>query len=298
MLDTYQLQVFLAVVETGSYTGAAQRLHLTQPAVSRQVRLLQERLGVRLLRRSGRRMLPTHAGEHLAEVARQVLAMTRQLEQDMALLRGEAAGVLRIGGSGAPAWYALGRLLPAFRAEYPRVEFRLEGWPVEGAGRALREGRLDLLIGEEEVRERGLTCDVLLGMETALVAPADEHWVQRKRLALRKLATLPLILPAAGTPSRRFLEDFLEERGLHLPNTLPALEVVDPGAALPLVANGLGVALLPRSILERVTAPVHLITLWPGFSWPLYLTRRAGPAGRLEELFCTFALERGKNLLR
>lgn len=298
MLDTYQLQVFLAVVETGSYSGAAQRLHLTQPAVSRQVRLLQEHLGVRLLRRSGRRMLPTHAGERLAEAARQMLGMARQLEQEMALLRGEASGMLRIGGSGTPAWHILGRLLPAFRLEHPGGGFRLEGWPAEGAGRALREGRLDLLLGEEEVQERGLRCDLLLGMETALAAPADEQWTPRKRLPLRKVATLPLILPAAGTPARRFLEEHLEERNIRLPTSLQTPEVADPGAALPLVAGGLGVALLPRPLLETPAAPIHSITLWPGFPWPLYLVRRTGPPERLEEVFCAFALEKGRTLLR
>ncbi len=298
MLDTYQLQIFLAVVETGSYSLAAQRLHLTQPAVSRQMRLLQERLGVRLLRRSGRRMLPTHAGERLAEVARQVIGLSRQLEQEMSLLRGEATGVLRIGGSGAPAWYVLGRLLPAFRAEHPGVGFRLEPWPAEGVVRALREGRLDLALGEEEVRERGLACDMLLGMEAILATPADEHWGQRKRLPLRKVPTLPLILPATGTPARRFLETFLEEKDIHLRSTLQSPEVPEPGAALPLVVGGMGVAILPRLLVEQVAAPVHRVTLWPGFLWPLYLIRRAGAAGRLEELFCTFALEKGRTFLR
>lgn len=298
MLDTYQLQVFLAVVETGSYTGAAQRLHLTQPAVSRQVRLLQERLGVRLLRRSGRRMLPTYAGERLAEVARQVLGLSRQLEQEMALLRGEAAGMLRVGGSGAPAWHVLGRLLPAFRAEHPGVGFRLEAWPAEGAERALREGRLDLLLCEEEVRGRGLACDMLLGMEAVLAAPADERWSQRKRLPLRKVATLPLILPASGTPARRFLERYLEEKDIRLTSTLRSPEVPEPGTALPLVAGGMGVTILPRSLVEQAAVPIHLITLWPTFPWPLYLVRRAGEPNRLEEVFCTFALKNVRTLLR
>ncbi len=298
MLDTYQLQVFLAVVETASYSLAAQRLHLTQPAVSRQVRLLQERLGVRLLRRSGRRMLPTHAGERLAEVARQVLGLSRQLEQEIALLRGEASGVLRVGGSGAPAWHVLGRLLPAFRAEHPGVGFRLEPWPAEGIGPALREGHLDLGLGEEEVRERRLACDLLLGMETVVVAPADEQWSQRKRLPLRKVTTLPLILPAAGTPARSFLEKYLEEKDIRLTSTLQSLEVPEPGAALPLVAGGMGVAILPRPLVEQSSPTIHLITLWPSFPWPLYLVRRANAAGQLEELFCTFALEKSRILLR
>jgi DNA-binding transcriptional LysR family regulator len=298
MLDTYQLQVFLAVAETGSYTAAAQRLHLTQPAVSRHVHLLQAQLGVSLFRRVGRRVLPSLAGERLAGIARQVLALTRRVEEEMASLRGEAVGLLRVGGSGAPAWHALARLFPAFRQESPGVGLHLEALPPEGAGPALREGRLDIVLTEEEVRERGLTCNLLAATETVLAVPLDGPWEQRKRFPLRKLAEAPLILPAAGTPARRFLEEHLAGRNLALPTPVQALEVDDVGAALPLVAAGLGVALLPRTLLEMAPAHLRAVSPWPGFSWPLYLVRRTAPAGRVEELFSTFALGKGRGLLR
>ncbi len=298
MLDTYQLQIFMAVVETGSFTAAAQQLHLTQPAVSRQVRLLQERLGVSLFRRAGRRVLPSLAGQRLVDVARQVLALTRRVDEEMAAIRGEASGVLRVGGSGAPAWHLLGRVLPAFRREAPGVGFRLESLPVGGVGAALREERLDLVITEDEVRERGLACDLLQTMETVLAVPLGGGWEQRKRLPLRSLVTAPLILPAVGTPPRRFLEEHLAGRNLALPTPLQALEVDDLGAALPLVAAGMGVALVPRPLLEAAPAHVHTVTLWPGFPWPLYLVRRTAVAGRLDALFGAFVLGKGQTLLR
>jgi len=298
MLDTYQLQIFLAVVETGSYTAAARRLHLTQPAVSRQIRLLQERLGVRLFRRVGRRMLPTYAGERLVETARRVTTLSQRAEEEMAVLRGEVVTLLRVGGSGTPAWHVLARLLPAFRTVYPGVSFHLEAIPVEGPGRALREGRLDLVVSEQPSSERGLACDLMAGMETVLIAPVDPHWGQRKRLPLRKLPDVPLILPVAGTPARNFLEEVLGARDIPLPTPAHALEVADPGAALPLVAAGLGSALLPHLLLDVTPAPVHVIALWPSFTWPLYLVRRSTPASRGEEAFVQFALHEGQALLR
>jgi DNA-binding transcriptional LysR family regulator len=298
VLGTYQLQVFVAVVEEGSFTAAARRLHLTQPAVSRQVRLLQEHLGVRLFQRVGRRMVPTHAAERLVEMARQVLAFSRHIEEEMSFLRGEIIGVLRVGGSGAPAWHALSGLLPTFRAAYPGVGFRLDMLPAEGAGRALREGRLDLLITEEEISGHALACDLLVEMETVLVVPLDEPWIRRKRFSLGKLAEAPLILPASRTPAGRFLEEYLGGRGIRLPSPVHALDVVDPGAALPLVGAGLGVTLLPRPLTRIVSTPVHTVKLWPRFSWPLFLVRRATPASQVEETFCTFALEEGRRLLR
>ena len=298
MLDTYQLQVFLAVVQAGSYTAAARRLHLTQPAVSRQIQRLQKQLGVRLFRRVGRGMLPTHAGERLIGTARKILALSQRVEEDLAGLRGEMVGVLRVAGSGAVAWYVLSRLLPAFRLACPGVGFQLLPLSPRDAGQALAEGRLDLLLSEETFLGRKLLCDLLVRMETVLVVPSDEYWKRRKRLPLRNLAKMDLILPARGTPARNFLEEYLVGREILLPDSLRLLEVQDPGAVLPLVAAGLGTALLPRPLLGPGASPVHALTLWPGFAWPLYLIRRANPLGRIEETFCHFALEEGPDLLR
>ena len=298
MLYTYQLQLVLAVGGQGSYTAAARRLHLTQPAVSRQIRLLQEQLGVTLFRRVGRKMLPTHAGERLVEIAHQVLALSRRVEQDMALMRGEVAGVLRVGGSGAPAWHVLGRLLSAFRTDYPVVGFRLEWLPPDGAGRALREGCFDLLLLEERIEERGLVCELLVEMETVVAVPRGGRWDRRKRLPLGKLAETTLILPAPGTSARRFLEEYMAGRDISLPAPMQSLEVPDPGAALPLVAAGLGAALLPAPLLPASMVSVRSLVLWPGFSWPLYIVRRATSASQLEEIFWEFALGEGQALLR
>lgn len=298
MLDSYQLQILLAVIETGSYSAAARRLHLTQPAVSRQMQLLQKQLGVSLLRRAGRRMLPTHAGERLAEVARRVLDLSHQAEQEMALLRGEMVGVLRVGSSGTPAWHALARLAAPFRAAFPGIGLQLHLLPPEGAGRALREGHLDLVLTEEEISGRGLSCDLVMGMECLLVVPPDAQWSQRKRLPLRKLPEVPLILPARETPARAFLEERLVAQGIGLTPAVPALEVVDPGAALPLVAAGLGATLLPQPLVGDHPTHVHAVALWPGISWPIYLIRRSPPPDRLVETFCQFVLGGKRALMR
>jgi DNA-binding transcriptional LysR family regulator len=296
MLDNFQLQIFLAVTEEGSYTAAARRLHMTQPAVSRHMRLLQDHLGVRLFRRMGRRMVPTHAGERLLETARQMLVLAQRVEEEMAVLRGEVTGVLRVGGSGTPAWYILAQLTQAFRATYPGVGFSLESLPAAGVGQAMREGRLDLLVAEEEFRERGLESELLVEMETVMIAPPGGEWERRKRLYLRTLPEVSLILPAIGTPARRFLAEYLTGRDVLLPSPLQSLEVDDPGAALPLVAAGLGSALVPRPLVEAAPNMVHAITLWPSFPWPLYLTYRSTPAGRVEEVFSNFVLEEGLSL--
>ncbi len=308
MLDHLQLEILIAVAEEGTYTSAARRLHMTQPAVSRHMRLLQEQLGMRLFRRKGRHMLLTHAGERFLETARQILALSQRVEEEMAGLRGEMVDVLHLAGSGMLAWHLLAPFLAAFREGHAGVGFSLGPLPRREVGRAVREGRLDLVVAEEPFVEQGVESDLLIEMETVLVAPAEGRWRQRKRIYLRTLPKVSLILPARGTPARRFLEASLAERQVLLSTPLPALEVQDPAAALPLVAAGLGVALLPRFLAEvspkplhliplgptvalhdhpfpgQSPKPLHLISLGPTFPWPLYLTHRAGPTGRAEEL--------------
>ncbi|MBN1483843.1 MAG: LysR family transcriptional regulator [Chloroflexia bacterium] len=297
MLDSYQLQLFLAVVEMGSYTAAARRLHLTQPAVSRQIRQLQQQLGVRLFRRVGRNMRPTHAGERLVETARLILALSQRAEEEMAGLRGEVMGVLRIGGSGTIAWQVLAQLLPAFRSEYPGVGFQLIPCPVVDVEGLLREGQLDMLISELDVVGRQLRSDLLLHMEALLAVPRDEHWGRRKRVPLGKLIDLDLILPAQRTAVRHFLEEKLANKEVFLPSSLRTMEVQDVAAAVPLVAAGLGVALLPHPLLRANSPEVHALILWPGFSWPMYFVHRANPRGRAEEVFGQFVREHGPELL-
>src|SRR5438876_5507884 len=125
-MDTKQLAAFCAVVERRSFSQAAERLGVTQPAVSLQIRSLEERLGQRLLDRSGRRVEPTEAGHRLYQGAQRLLALERQLLEDVA---GDAEGPLRgrlaIGASTGPGGTVVPVLLCEFQREHPEVEVEL-----------------------------------------------------------------------------------------------------------------------------------------------------------------------------
>src|SRR5829696_8865744 len=98
MLNTLHLQTFIAVVEAGNYSAAAERLHMSQPAVSQHIRMLESQLdSVRLFRRVGQQMLPTHAGEELIESAREMLALVTRAEENIRALRGQVSGRVTIG---------------------------------------------------------------------------------------------------------------------------------------------------------------------------------------------------------
>src|ERR687886_178479 len=120
-MDTRQLAVFCAVVERKSFSHAAERLGVTQPAVSLQIRTLEKRLGKQLLDRSGRRVEPTEAGLRLYRSAQRLLALEEQLLEEIAAEDGALAGRLELGASTGPGGAVLPRVPCEFQREHPPV---------------------------------------------------------------------------------------------------------------------------------------------------------------------------------
>src|SRR5262250_2759073 len=124
-MDTRQLSAFCEVVERRSFSQAAERLGVTQPAVSLQIRALEKRLGTQLLDRSGRRVEPTEAGRRLYRGAQRLLTLEAQVLDELAA-EGELAGALAIGASTGPAAIVVPELLCEFQAAHPGVRISLE----------------------------------------------------------------------------------------------------------------------------------------------------------------------------
>src|SRR5205085_8769185 len=132
MLNTFHLQTFLAVVEAGNYSAAAERLHMSQPAVSQHIRALEEQLdNVRLFRRVGQQMLLTHAGEELVESAREMLALSTRAEENIRALRGQISGRVTLGCTPSSGERLLPPLLAAFRSRFPAISVAVTIAPLE-----------------------------------------------------------------------------------------------------------------------------------------------------------------------
>src|SRR5262245_51574822 len=122
MLNTIHLQTFLAVVEFGNYSAAAERLHMSQPAVSQHIRALEQHLdNVRLFRRVGQQMTLTHAGDELVEIAREMLALSARAEENIRMLRGQISGRVTIGCTPSSGEQLLSPLLATFRDRFPAI---------------------------------------------------------------------------------------------------------------------------------------------------------------------------------
>ena len=253
-MDTRQLAAFCAVVERKSFSQAAERLGVTQPAVSLQIRSLEKRLGVQLLDRSGRRVEPTEAGLLLLRHADAIVAQIDAARADMAALAEGAAGTLRVG-----IYQSVGaRLLPAlvrrFRDEWPLVGVRVrEESSADDLLRLLEHGELDLTFADLPLREGPFEfAEVLQDPYVLLVSAHSELAKLDAAPPLREVAKLPLI----GRRSTDEPERFLAGR-------VPDLNVVfrtdDNGTLAALVAEGLGAAIEPRLVVDPRDRAVKML---------------------------------------
>src|ERR1039458_8588201 len=205
-LDNFRLVVFRAVAEQHSFRKAAEELYLTQPAVSLQIKALEEDIGVQLFDRTGARIALTEAGKVLLGYSRQANALFVQAEQDIAALSGEHAGQLALGASSTIAQYVLPRLLGEFSREYPRVHPTMISGNTEQIVEAVEELKIDLALIEGPARSRDVKTEPFLEDELVLIVSAAHEWAELKSIPCSEIAAAPLLMRERGSGTRRVVE--------------------------------------------------------------------------------------------
>src|SRR5438094_803945 len=216
LMDTRQLAAFCAVVERKSFSQAAERLGVTQPAVSLQIRSLEQRLGRQLLDRSGRRVEPTEAGLRLYASAQRLLQAEEQLLED--LESGDedlVAGSLELGASTGPGGSVVPVLLCDFQERHPDVRVRLTVSDTQTVVARVAERELELGIVGAGRRHRGVTFEPFFRDEVVLACPAD-HRFAVKTVSLDDLKGQKLIVMQEGAGVRQVIEDELRKAGMRL----------------------------------------------------------------------------------
>ena len=213
-MDTRQLAAFCAVVERKSFSQAAERLGVTQPAVSLQIRALEKRLGRQLLDRSGRRVEPTEAGLRLYRGAQRLLALEEQLvaevgEDDA----GELRGRLEIGSSTGPGGGILPLLLCEFQRRNPKVTVALSVFDTQTVVELVAERELELGVVGATPRHRSVVYEPLFRDEVILACP-PAHRFARRTVSLEELRSEPLILMQEGAGVRQVIDDALRKAGV------------------------------------------------------------------------------------
>ena len=215
-MDTRQLAAFCAVVERKSFSQAAERLGVTQPAVSLQIRSLEQRLGRQLLDRSGRRVEPTEAGRRLYASAQRVLAAEEHLLEELdADDEGAIAGTLELGASTGPGGTVVPLLLCEFQEQHPDVRVRLTVSDTQTVVDRVAERELELGIVGAGRRHRGVAFEPFFRDEVVLACPSD-HRFAGKTVSLDDLKGEKLIVMQEGAGVRQVIEDELRKAGMRL----------------------------------------------------------------------------------
>jgi DNA-binding transcriptional LysR family regulator len=249
-MDTRQLAAFCEVVERRSFSLAAERLGVTQPAVSLQVRSLEQRLGTRLLDRSGRRVEPTEAGMRLYRGAQRLLALEEQLLEEVAGDgEGSLAGELRLGASTGPAAIVVPQLLGEFQRRNPGVHVALTVGDTQRVVDEVAERRLELGIVGAARRHRGVRFEPFFRDEIVLACPPGHPFAGRT-VALAELRAEPLIVMQEGAGVRQVVEDELRRAGTRFRDLDVRLELGLQESVRSAVQAGFGVGFISRPAVE------------------------------------------------
>ena len=248
-MDIEDLHAFMNVARRGSFSRAAESLHLTQPAVSKRIAALEQGLETRLFDRIGRRIILTEAGHTLLSRAEKILAEVDDTRRAITNLAGEVHGRLSVATSHHIGLHRLPPILRQFTRKHPQVQLDLCFMDSEAACRAVIQGELELAVVTLPFEQ---AADLILipvwRDPLALVSATDHPLCRHTRPTLAQLCNYPAILPASGTYTRELIERTFVKPGLPLHVNLETnyLETIKM-----MVSIGLGWSLLPQTMVDR-----------------------------------------------
>lgn len=253
-MDTQQLDAFVAVAETGSFSIAAERIHLTQPAVSKRVAQLEQQLNCRLFDRIARHTTLTESGKALLPRARAILQSVTDAEQVIHDLSGKITGQLRIAVSHHIGLHRVPDLLRRYSITYPEVVLEMDFMDSEIAYQEVRQGNFDIAVVTlaPEPQERVESCAVW-DDPLVLVAASDHPLTKNPSLTAAELCQYPAILPGLSTYTGRIIKQFFDREGsaLNISMATNYLETIKI-----MVSVGFGWSMLPATMVDDSLSPL------------------------------------------
>lgn len=258
MIHLDQLRVFQAVAQTGSFTRAAEVVHLTQPGISKHVKQMEESFGTSLFDRSGRRATLTEAGAILFEATQGVMAIIDVAEQRIEDLKGLRGGRLRLGTSFPIGVYLLPQVLAQFRKKYPGIEVNLNITVSGMIGPKVLASEIDLGLASYEPRDSRLVARAFMTDELVAIVPRDHKLAHKRHITPQQLTEDTFIVAAPGGGTRTLLEERLRDQGTVLQKVLDFGNLEGVKHA---VEAGLGISIQARSVVQREIASGSLRAL-------------------------------------
>jgi DNA-binding transcriptional LysR family regulator len=246
-----RLQVFYTVAKQLSFTKAAETLYMTQPAVTFQVKQLEEHFNTRLFERSHGRISLTPAGNLVMGYAERILAMSQEMEARVAELTGHVTGPLMIGASTTIAEYQLPSILGKFKARYPEVAARLMVANSETIENKVADHSLDVGLIESTPHHPTLKVHACCDDELAMICAPDNKLAKRISISPRELALQPYVQREMGSGTREVVDSYFREHGINPDDLVTEMELGSPEAIKGAVQAGLGVAVLSASTVSK-----------------------------------------------
>jgi DNA-binding transcriptional LysR family regulator len=245
-MDLTQLRTFVAIVQEGHLTRAAERLHISQPTASNHLRALEDELGVQLFSRTPRGLEPTVAGIRLSEAASRVLECSMQMTSLARELQGSPSGKIALGAIGDPEPMRLPALVSWLRKHQPLLELSIEVRSSLSTKQGIRAGELDAGFFVGSALEDDMD-GVVLRLQDYIVTGPYAWKEQLANADWRTLASMPWIATQRGTSNAELCDQFLRPRGLH---ANVALEVNNAAILNSLIAEGIGIGFVRRDAAE------------------------------------------------
>ena len=276
-MEIRQLRAFVAIAESGTFTAGAVKVHVTQAAISMQIRQLETEIGAKVFVRAPRHVILTEAGEHLLHRARQILREHDAAIEEIAELAGAERGRLRIGSASAMVLTdQLPRILKELRKQHPRAEISVTSGTSEALVEQIVAGELDIAFVSLPVDVRGIQTDRLSEDQLVAIASPRHKLAKQKTVSAYTLAGEKLILGERGGNTRRLIDQFFAQAGVSLK---VAMELSRQAAIRRMVEEDMGVGIVPLQSVKDEVERGKLIRWWiegAQINWELGLAQLSG----------------------
>lgn len=276
-MEIRQLRAFVAIAETETFTAGAKRIHVTQAAISMQIRQLELEVGAQLFTRTPRRVILTEAGEVLLERARRILREHDAARAEIAELVGAERGRLRIGSASSNfTTQALPNILQKLKAKFSNAEISVVSATSEAMVEKIMNGDLDMAFVSLPVESPNISTELLFSDEIVAVAHPSHPKADRKVISAAALAGENLILGEKGGNTRRQFDEFFMAMGVK-PNIV--MELSRQSAILEMVKNNMGVGIAGVKGVSKEVKDGKLVSWWiegAQINWELGLARLRG----------------------
>ncbi|HUE84029.1 MAG TPA: LysR family transcriptional regulator [Pyrinomonadaceae bacterium] len=276
-MEIRQLRAFVAIAESGTFTAGALRVHVTQAAISMQIRQIETEVSARLFVRAPRRVILTEAGEKLLHRARHILREHDAALDEIAELAGAERGRLRIGSASAMVTTEpLPLLLRDLRKQHPRADIAVNSGTSEALVEQILAGELDLAFVSLPVEARGIQTERLNEDQLVAIASPRHRLAKQRTVSAYTLAGEKLILGERGGNTRRLIDQFFAQAGVSI---AVSMELSRQAAIKRMVEEDMGVGIVPLQSIREEVEKGRLVRWWiegAEINWQLGIARLSG----------------------